>query len=149
MNVYLDAGHHVSFGTFPLRGAELAAAMRCAAEIGYRSFDTAQMYENEREVGDCLGALGLARDDLFITTKVSPDNYAAVDFLPSVEQSLRDLRLDRVDVLLLHWPDQQGDNAEALDQLQKAHDLGYAAHIGVSNYTISKMRSAGCRFTRP
>ena len=50
MNVYLDAGHHVSFGTYPLRGDKLASAMRLAAEIGYRSFDTAQMYENEREV---------------------------------------------------------------------------------------------------
>ena len=72
MNVYLDAGHHVSFGTYPLRGDKLASAMRLAAEIGYRSFDTAQMYENEREVGDCLATLGLSRDELLITTKVSP-----------------------------------------------------------------------------
>lgn len=142
MNVYLDAGHHVSFGTFPLRGDELASAMRLAAEIGYRSFDTAQMYENEREVGDCLATLGLSRDELLITTKVSPKNFAADDFLPSVEQSLRDLRLDQVDVLLLHWPDQHGDNAAALEQLQKAHDRGYAAHIGVSNYTIAMMEEA-------
>ena len=147
MNVYLDAGHHVSFGTFPLRGDELATAMRSAAEIGYRSFDTAQMYENEHEVGDCLSTLGLARDDLFITTKVSPNNYAASAFLSSVEQSLKDLRLDQVDVLLLHWPDQHGDNAEALDLLQQAHDRGYAARIGVSNYTISMMEDAVSRLS--
>jgi 2,5-diketo-D-gluconate reductase B len=67
-----------------------------------------------------------------------------------VEQSLRDLQTDRVDVLLLHWPDQHGDNGAALDQLQKAHDLGYAAHIGISNYTISMMEDAISRLsTRP
>jgi len=142
MNVYLDAGHHVSFGTFPLRGDELSSAMRLAAEVGYRSFDTAQMYQNEREVGDCLRTLGLGRDEVLITTKVSPKNYASGDFLPSVEQSLRDLQLDQVDVLLLHWPDQHGDNAAALDLLQQAHALGYAAHIGISNYTISMMEDA-------
>ena len=150
MNIYLDAGHHVSFGTFPLRGDDLTSAMRLAADIGYRSFDTAQMYQNEREVGDCLRTLGMPRDELLITTKVSPHNFAVADFLPSVEQSLRDLQTDRVDVLLLHWPDQHGDNGAALDQLQQAHDLGYAAHIGISNYTISMMEDAISRLsTRP
>ena len=83
MNVYLDGGHQVSFGTFPLRGDELASAMRLAAEIGYRSFDTAQMYGNERAVGDCLCTLDVPRDQLFVTTKVSPNNFAAADFLPN------------------------------------------------------------------
>lgn len=147
MNVYLDAGHDVSFGTFPLRGDTLASAMRLAAEIGYRSFDTAQMYGNEREVGACLASLGLPREELLITTKVSPNNFAPEDFLPSVEQSLRDLQLDQVDVLLLHWPDQYGQNAVALEQLQKAHDLGYAAHIGLSNYTIAMMEDAMARLS--
>ena len=147
MNVYLDAGHHVSFGTFPLRGDELVSAMRLAAEIGYRSYDTAQMYGNEREVGDCLASLGLSREELLITTKVHPNNYTADSFLPSVEQSLRDLQVDQVDVLLLHWPDPQGDNALALEQLQMAHDRGYAAHIGVSNYTIAMMEDAIARLS--
>ena len=150
MNVYLDAGHQVSFGTFPLRGDDLKSAMRLAADIGYRSFDTAQMYGNERDVGDCLRTLGLPRDQLFVTTKINPRNFAPGDFLPSVEQSLRDLQMDRVDMLLLHWPDQHGDNAAALDQLQMAHDRGYAAHIGISNYTISMMEDALTRLsTRP
>ena len=74
MNIYLDAGHHVRFGTFQLRGDDLTSAMRLASDIGYRSFDTAQMYQNEREVGDCLRTLGLPRDELLITTKVSPRN---------------------------------------------------------------------------
>ena len=147
MNVYLDGGNHVSFGTFPLRGDELASAMRLAAEIGYRSFDTAQMYGNERAVGDCLRTLDVPRDQLFVTTKVSPNNFAAADFLPSVEQSLRDLQMDQVDMLLLHWPDQHGDNAAALDQLQIAHDRGYAAHIGISNYTVSMMEDAVSRLS--
>ena len=149
MNVYLDGGHQVSFGTFPLRGDELASAMRLAAEIGYRSFDTAQMYGNERAVGDCLRTLDVPRDQLFVTTKVSPNNFAAADFLPSVEKSLRDLQMDQVDMLLLHWPDQHGDNAAALDQLQIAHDRGYAAHIGISNYTVSMMEDAVSRLSTP
>ena len=75
MNVYLDAGHQVSFGTFPLRGDDLKSAMRLAADIGYRSFDTAQMYGNERDVGDCLRTLGLPRGQLFVTTKINPRKF--------------------------------------------------------------------------
>ncbi|NCF48067.1 MAG: aldo/keto reductase [Bacteroidetes bacterium] len=150
MNVYLDAGHAVSFGTFPLRGEALHAAMISAAEIGYRSFDTAQLYQNEVDVGACLKDMALARDDVFVTTKVSPSNFAADRFIPSVEKSLADLQLDQVDMLLLHWPDQHGDNGAALDLLQQAHTKEYTKHIGISNYTIAMMEDAILRLnTRP
>ncbi len=146
MNVYLDGGIRSALAPFLYAGTNWRQP-RLAAEIGYRSFDTAQMYGNERAVGDCLRTLDVPRDQLFVTTKVSPNNFAAADFLPSVEQSLRDLQMDQVDMLLLHWPDQHGDNAAALDQLQIAHDRSYAAHIGISNYTVSMMEDAVSRLS--
>lgn len=130
------------FGTFPLRGDELKSAVRTAAEVGYRAFDTAQWYGNEADLGAVIPELGIDRASLQITTKVHPDNMSADKFMPSVEQSLRDLNTEQVDVLLLHWP--PGDNSvvPSLTLLQEAYDKGYAKHIGVSNYTTAMMRAA-------
>lgn len=142
MSIYFEKTHQRSFGTYPLHGAELHAALKAAIETGYRSFDTAQMYENEAEVGSGLAAHDIPRSDLCITTKVHPDNYSADKFLPSVEQSLRDLQLDHVDVLLLHWPPIGGEIAPSLKLLEQARKAGLADNIGVSNYTAQMMRDA-------
>ena len=142
MNVYFRNTHQRGFGTFPLRGDEGRAAILAAAEVGYRTFDTAQMYRNEADTGEALQATGVARDELCITTKVHPDNYGEDRFIASVERSLRDLRVDSVDVLLLHWPPVGGDVAPSLKLLQKALDAGLARNIGVSNYTVAMMRTA-------
>lgn len=130
------------FGTFPLRGAELKAAVRTAAEVGYRAFDTAQWYGNEADLGEVLPELGIDRTSLQITTKVHPQNMSTEKFMPSVEQSLRDLKTDQVDVLLLHWPPNDNPVEPSLTLLQEAYDRGYAKHIGVSNYTSAMMRAA-------
>jgi 2,5-diketo-D-gluconate reductase B len=130
------------FGTFPLRGMELKAAVRTAAEVGYRAFDTAQWYGNEADLGAVLPELGLDRASLQISTKVHPHNMSAEKFMPSVEQSLRDLKTERVDVLLLHWPPNDNPVEPSLTLLQEAHAKGYAKHIGVSNYTTAMMRTA-------
>lgn len=130
------------FGTFPLRGAELKEAVRTAAEVGYRAFDTAQWYGNEADLGAVLPELGIDQSSLQITTKVHPDNMSPEKFMPSVEQSLRDLKTERVDVLLLHWPPNDNPVEPSLALLQEAHDRGYAKHIGVSNYTTAMMRTA-------
>src|SRR5690606_19422185 len=79
---------------------------------------------------------------VLITTKVHPENMEPARFLPSVEQSLRDLRADVIDVLLLHWPPNDRPVEPSLDLLQEAHRRGYARHIGVSNYTTAMMRRA-------
>ncbi len=142
MNVYFQNTNQRAFGTFPLKGDEAQHAIQTAAEVGYRAFDTAQMYGNEAETGEALKATGIARDDLCITTKVHPDNFDDSKFLTSVEQSLKALQVDYVDVLLLHWPPIGGDIAPSLQRLQQAYDKGFAKNIGVSNYTIAMMRDA-------
>lgn len=142
MSIYFEKTHQRAFGTFPLKGQELHDAVIAAARVGYRAFDTAQMYGNEAETGAALKATGLPREDLCITTKVDIANFGEADFLPSVEASLRKLQLDQVDVLLLHWPTPGGDIRLSLKLLQQAHDRGLARHIGVSNYTAQMMRDA-------
>lgn len=142
MNIYFQKTHQRSFGTFPLTGDVAREAILAAAEIGYRAFDTAQMYGNEAETGEALHATGLARDELCITTKVHPDNFGADAFVASVEQSLKDLRTDYVDVLLLHWPPIGGDIAPSLRLLEDCLKRGLTRNIGVSNYTIAMMKDA-------
>ena len=100
MNIYFQKTHQRSFGTYPLTGDVAKEAIQTAAEVGYRAFDTAQMYQNEAETGEALKATGIDRADLCITTKVDPGNFGEDRFIPSVEQSLRDLNVDYVDVLL-------------------------------------------------
>ena len=141
-NIYFEKTYQRSFGTFPLKGPDLAAALQAALASGYRSIDTAQMYGNEADVGEVLSHLAVPRQDLCVTTKVHPDNFPAERFLASVESSLRALRLDRVDVLLLHWPPVDGDVTPSLRLLQQAQQAGLASHVGVSNYTAAMMRTA-------
>ena len=142
MSIYYRNTFQRAFGTFPLKGEELRRAVLDAAQVGYRAFDTAQMYGNEADVGAVLKETGIARDDLCITTKVHPDNFGEDRFLPSVEQSLKELRVDAVDVLLLHWPPMGGDIAPSLRLLAQARERGLAREIGVSNYTAAMMREA-------
>ncbi|MDU8946543.1 aldo/keto reductase [Ovoidimarina sediminis] len=142
MSIYFEKTHQRSFGTFPLRGDEARNAILTAAEVGYRAFDTAQMYENEAETGEALAATGIAREELCVTTKVHPDNFSEDRFVASVEQSLKDLRLDHVDVLLLHWPPIGGDVAPSLRLLEDCLKRGLTKNIGVSNYTIAMMQEA-------
>ena len=149
MSIYFEKTFQRSFGTYPLRGEELAAALKTATEVGYRSIDTAQMYGNEADVGAAIAALGIPRDQLCITTKVHPDNFGETEFLPSVEQSLKDLGLDCVDALLLHWPPVGGDIAPSLGRLQQALDAGLTRNIGVSNYTAQMMRDAAAIVDAP
>lgn len=142
MNIYFQKSHQRSFGTFPLKGDEARAAVLTAVDVGYRAFDTAQMYGNEAEIGETLASTGIARDDLCITTKVHPDNFGEDRFIPSVEQSLKDLRIDQADVLLLHWPPIGGDIAPPLRLLEEAYTRGLTRNIGVSNYTVAMLREA-------
>lgn len=140
MSVYNQGAFQRGFGTFPLRGEMLAQAVRDAIEIGYRAFDTAQWYGNEAELGAVLADIHLSRHEFLITTKVHPENMVGERFLASVEGSLRDLRLDVIDVLLLHWPPGDDPVEPSLELLQEAQRLGYARHVGVSNYTTAMMR---------
>ncbi len=142
MNISFQNTHQRAFGTFPLKGEVLAQAIASAVAVGYRAFDTAQMYGNEADTGAALKATGMARDQLCITTKVQPENYAADRFMASVEQSLKDLQLDQVDMLLLHWPAPDDDLAPSLRLLQQAQTRGLTRHIGISNFTAAMMHQA-------
>ncbi len=149
MSLYFTKTFQRSFGTFPLRGEALALALRAAIDIGYRSIDTAQLYQNEADVGAALTTIDVPRDELLVTTKVHPDSFGEDKFLASVEQSLRDLRLDYVDALLVHWPPLDHNIAPSLKLLAKAKAEGLTRHIGVSNYTAKMMREAAAISEEP
>jgi len=131
----------IGFGTmeFPARAAELVAyAIRC----GYRLIDTARKYGTEEQVGEGIRASGIARNEIWVTTKVTELNAREADFLRSAETSLKALRLDYVDLLLVHWPQPKVPFAETLGALAKAKRSGMTRHIGVSNFTIAMLDEA-------
>jgi 2,5-diketo-D-gluconate reductase B len=131
----------IGFGTMelPHRPAELVAA---AIAAGYRLIDTARKYGTEERVGEGIRASGIARKDLWVTTKVTELNAREADFLNSAETSLKTLGLDYVDLLLVHWPQPKVPFSETLGALAKAKRRGLTRHIGVSNYTIAMLDEA-------
>lgn len=149
MSIYFQHSRERSFGTYPLKGRDLADALHTALDVGYRAIDTAQMYENEADVGAALRDSAVPRASLCITTKVHPDNFSAERFMPSVRESLDKLQIEQADVLLLHWPAPDGDVAPSLRLLAQAADAGLTRHIGVSNYTAAMMRAAVRAVDRP
>lgn len=150
MNVLFQGNHQRIYGTWPLRGKTAIASLATALQVGYRHVDTAQMYRNEAEVGEALANSGVPREELCVTTKVTPGNFGEDLFLPSVVASLEKLRLDAVDLLLLHWPPLDGsDIIPSLKLLVRAHEQGLARNIGVSNYTAAMMRQAAAAIDVP
>ena len=142
MNIYFTGSNQRAFGTFPLKEAACRDAILTAADVGYRAFDTAQMYGNEAATGAALKETGIPREALCITTKVENNNFDEGKFLASVETSLKALQMDYVDVLLLHWPPADFQIEGPLALLEQAHKQGMARNIGVSNYTAQMMRDA-------
>ena len=132
----------IGLGTWELRGRTCARLVEQALKLGYRHIDTAQIYENEREVGDGVRASGVKRDDVFVTTKVWTTHFAPNDLERSAKESLVRLRLPEVDLLLLHWPNPQVPLSETLGALAHAKKLGLARHIGVSNFTVALIEQA-------
>ena len=115
-------------------GPECVNAVRWALELGYRHIDTAQAYGNEESVGTALLESGVPRDDVFITTKFFPGNP---DPVAALEQSLRRLRVDHVDLYIVHWP--QGGATWAWPGMERARELGYARSVGVSNFSATQL----------
>jgi diketogulonate reductase-like aldo/keto reductase len=113
-----------------------------ALRLGYRHIDTAEMYDNEREVGEGLHASGIKRGDVFVTTKVWPSHFAPRDLERAARDSLTRLRLRQVDLLLLHWPNPQIPLSKTLGALCKVKRDGLARHIGVSNFTVKLLEEA-------
>ena len=126
----------IGFGTYPLRGEDGIAAMTSALEAGYRLLDSAVNYENEDEVGEALRRSGLPREEVQITTKIPGRHHAYDATISSVEASLRRMKLDYLDVVMIHWPNPSiGLYREAWRGLAEARDRDLVRVIGVSNFT--------------
>jgi diketogulonate reductase-like aldo/keto reductase len=136
----------IGLGTMTLKGDVCVAAVKTALQLGYRHIDTAERYGNEAEVGEGLAqglrAAGLAREDVFLTTKVYQDKLAPADFQRSFDESLQKLKLPWVDLLLIHWPNPKVPLAETLGVLCRAKRDGRARHVGVANFTTALLQDA-------
>jgi 2,5-diketo-D-gluconate reductase B len=131
----------IGLGTWALRGRDCARLVEQAIRIGYRHIDTAQMYDNESEVGEGVRASGL-RAEVMVTTKVQPERLAPHDLERSVKESLVRLRLDVIDLLLIHWPNPRVPLAETLGAMAKMKHEGFVKQIGVSNFTVALLDEA-------
>jgi len=127
----------LGFGTYQLKDAIAREMVRAALDIGFRHIDTAQLYDNEKDVGLALRASGIERHELFLTTKVWSDRFAWGDLQRSVEESLDRLGLESIDLLLLHWPNPHIPLEETLRALAEVQENGWARQIGVSNFNTA------------
>lgn len=131
-------------GTFRLKGQTVIDSVRDALDVGYRAIDTAQIYENEADIGQALADSGVSRGELFLTTKIWTDNLSRDRLIPSLRESLRRLRVDHVDLTLIHWPSPKGavPLRESLDALREAQAEGLTKQFGVSNFTIDLLKQS-------
>ena len=131
-------------GTFRLKDDVVIASVKTALELGYRTIDTAQIYDNEAAVGQAVAESGIARDELFITTKIWIENLSKDKLISSLKESLQKLRTDYIDLTLVHWPSPNDAVAveEFMSALLEAKKQGLTRQIGISNFTIPLMERA-------
>jgi len=131
-------------GTFRLQDDVVIHSVKTALELGYRTIDTAQIYENEAAVGQAIAESGVVRGDLFITTKIWIENLSAEKLIPSLKESLAKLRTDYVDLTLIHWPSPGSAVSvkESMLTLMAAKEAGLTRQIGISNFPIALMKEA-------
>ena len=132
----------LGFGTWEILGSDCEEAVSDALEIGYRHIDTAQAYDNEEWVGKALAASDVPRAELFLTTKLWRDEFHPDRVRPSTEGSLEKLQVNCVDLLLLHWPNDDVPLEQTLTELVKLRDEGLIQHFGVSNFPVGMLRDA-------
>ena len=130
----------LGFGTWEILGSDCEEAVADALEIGYRHIDTAQAYDNEAEVGKALAASDIPRKELWLTTKLWRKEYRRVR--DSAQESLERLQVDCIDLLLLHWPNDEVPLEETLGALAQIRDEGLIKHFGVSNFPAYMLRDA-------
>jgi diketogulonate reductase-like aldo/keto reductase len=131
----------IGLGTWELRGRDCARLTEQAIRLGYRHIDTAQMYANEAEVGEGVRASG-KRAEVMVTTKVAHTMMTPQDVDRSVKESLRKLRIDEIDLLLIHWPNDRIPLGETLGAMAKLKQAGYVKQLGVSNFTVKLLDEA-------
>jgi 2,5-diketo-D-gluconate reductase A len=131
----------LGFGVFQVPPEETRDATLTALEVGYRHIDTAQMYGNERGVGEAVRDSGLAREDVFVTSKISNKHWTRDDILRSYDESLKELGFDRLDLVLIHWPlPTLRDFVVAWKALEEIYADGRVRAIGVSNFQVAHLR---------
>ncbi|WP_020673597.1 aldo/keto reductase [Amycolatopsis nigrescens] len=131
----------LGFGVYQVAPEDTAKAVRGALDAGYRSIDTAAAYQNEAEVGDALSSSGMARSDLFITTKLWNSDQGYDSTLRAFDESLGKLGLDYLDLYLIHWPvPKRGIYVDSWRAMQKLYADGRVRAIGVSNFHLPHLR---------
>src|SRR3954470_22066347 len=150
-SVTLTAGFRMpllGFGTWQIKGDDAVRATSAALEAGYRHLDTATVYGNEREVGRALAESGVARDEVFLTTKCPPDR--AGQELDTLRRSLDLLQTDHLDLWLIHWPGRGSVNVDMWRSFVEARDSGLVRDIGVSNFDAGLIDAvSGATDTKP
>jgi 2,5-diketo-D-gluconate reductase A len=137
-NITLNNGVEIpqlGFGVFQIEPEKTKDATLAALEVGYRHIDTAEMYGNEKEVGEAVRASGIDRDEIFVTSKLNNGYHAYDDALRAFDQTLKDLDLGYLDLFLVHWPlPGVGDYVETWKAMEKMYESGRVKAIGVSNF---------------
>ncbi|WP_276302430.1 aldo/keto reductase [Halorussus lipolyticus] len=132
----------IGLGTWRMHGEICRQAVATALEAGYRHVDTAQAYDNERQVGRAIAESPVAREDVFLTTKVWPGHVDRASIRSSVASSLAQLGVEYVDLLLIHWPNPIASTAEVMAGLNDCRDEGFTRHVGVSNFGADQLKTA-------
>ena len=134
----------LGLGTWQSTGQDCIDVVKKALEMGYEHIDTAQAYDNEKEVGQGIKQSGVARDKFFLTTKIFPDDmkFQPEKLIEAAKRSLENLDTDYVDLLLLHWPDDRVPLSETIPALCELQKQGLTRHIGVSNFNIADIIEA-------
>ena len=132
----------LGFGTWQLSDDDCVVGVRDAIELGYRHIDTARAYGNEAQVGQGLHDSGRNRNEIFLTTKLWYTELSAIGVHDQVEQSLRDLRTEYIDLLLIHWPSRRVPLAETLGAMVEAREAGRVRHLGVANFPSALLTEA-------
>jgi len=132
----------LGLGTYRMQGTVCREAVESALALGYRHIDTAEMYANEDAIGAALSSANVSREELHVTTKVWPENLAPDAIRRAFDTSLKKLRLDFVDLYLIHWPAKGMNLPAALDALMKLKQEGRIRAIGVANFTTALLKQA-------
>lgn len=139
----------IGLGTYKLHERECDMTVRKALDLGYRHIDTAQMYKNENEVGEAINVSTVDREEIFLATKVWHTNLEHDDVLHTTEETLRNLRTPYVDLLMIHWPNDQYDLRDTIRAMLMLRDQGKVMNIGVSNFPLHLLKKANDEIRAP
>jgi 2,5-diketo-D-gluconate reductase B len=132
----------LGFGTYQLKGEDCSQSVSEALDLGYRHVDTARMYENEVEVGKGIRNSSIKREDIFLTSKIWMEHLEPDDLKRELQNSLRDLQTDYLDLLLIHWPNPEIPLTSTLDAMKEVKEKGFIRNIGVSNFPSAVLEQA-------